>query len=442
MSRRPTEARLAAYAILEEVEAGAYADRVADRHLEGLPPRDRGLAQELAFGCVRLRGRLDHELARLVDHPIQRLETPVLLWLRLGLYQLRELRVPAHAAVSESVEGARRAAGRGAGGLVNAVLRRAASTDPEPLFPPVEEDPLGHLTTHGSHPAWLVRRWLDRWGLEATVRLVEHDNRPPPAILRLLDAGECEEAAPRLEGSRVRLRAVPGWPRSCELVAGEPEEALERLHAVFQDPAASAVVDYAGPDLEGPVLDVCAAPGAKALALWWLARGGRPYVAADIAPGRLRRAAEAAAGSGADVLAVAVDGRHPAVARAATVLVDAPCTGTGVLRRRPDARWRAGPGRLASLVTLQRRLLDASAELVPPGGLLVYSTCSLEPEENEEQVVDFLHRHPDFFRTRPEEAGPGLPPDALTDAGDLLVTPWRHAVDGAYAARLRRGPVR
>lgn len=440
---RAADPRAAAFGILEEVEAGAYADRAAEAHLEGLSPRDRRLAMELAYGCIRLRARLDAELGRLCDRPLHRLDRPVLLWLRLGLYQIREMRVPDHAAVHESVEGARRAAGRRAGGFVNAVLRAAlrgeAGAD---VFPEPEEDPVGHLATRGSHPEWLVRRWLGRWPLEQVVRLVDLDNRPPPVTVRLLGAASCVEAAAELAEAGLRLEPLPEWPRACVLADGEPADLLERVPAVLQDPAASAVVEYAGRELEGPVLDVAAAPGTKALGVAWQARGARPYLAADISRERLARAREAAAGPagvrlGPGLLFAVVDGRRPAVASVRTVLLDVPCTGTGALRRRPDARWRLGPGRLDALVCLQRELLEAAAEVVAPGGRLVYSTCSLEPEENEDQVEGFLQRHDDFVR-EPPAAAPGLPDGVLTPVGDLMVLPWLRETDGAYAARLRR----
>lgn len=435
MTGAAAEPRVAAFRILEAVEGGAYADRAAARPLHGLPARDRALAMELAYGCIRLRARLDHELARLSDRPLARLDPPVRLWLRLGLYQLRELRVPDHAAVHESVAGARRTAGRGAAGYVNAVLRSAARSGRDPsLFPSLEVDPVGHLTTWGSHPEWLVRRWLDRWPLERVVLLVELDNRPPAVTLRPLEPADCGAAA-EAAGPGVRLEPVPDL-RACELSEGDPETVLARVAAVIQDPAASAVVDYAGRDLEGPVLDACAAPGGKAIALAWEVRGARPYVAADRSEARLRRLARAVARTGLDVDPLVMDARRPAVRRAGTVLLDVPCTGTGVLRRRPDARWRIGPGRLEALVGLQRDMLDACAAVVVPGGRLIYATCSLEPEENERQVAAFLERNESFEREAPGAVP--LPSDVLDARGELRIAPWQRETDGAYAARLVR----
>lgn len=435
----PGRPRDAAWRVLRDVARGERADEAADRRFGRLDPRERRLAMELAYGCVRLRARLDHELAALADRPLRRVDPGLLEWLRLGLYQLRELRVPDHAAVHESVEGVRRTEGPGAAGFANGVLRAATRVeDRAALFPDPGEEPLEHLATWGSHPRWLLRRWLERWPLERVRELVELDNRPPSVTLRLLGADpEAALRAAREEGAELEL--LPGWPRCAVLSGGDPTDVLERVPAVVQDPAASAVVDYVDAIPEAPALDACAAPGGKALALAHARPGARPFVAADVRPDRLRRTLEAARRSGVRLHCVAMDARAPATGPAGLVLVDAPCTGTGTLRRRPDARWRVGPERLASLERLQREILDGCADRVAPGGLLVYATCSLEPEENEDQVEAFLDRHPDFRRS-PPEAGDDLPPDVLDDAGDLRVLPWRRGTDGAYAARLRRQP--
>ena len=183
---------------------------------------------------------------------------------------------------------------------------------------------------------------------------------------------------------------------------GQPEAAIRSIPSVVQDPAAAAVVDYVGDRFIGPVLDACAAPGGKAIGLAARVPEARPFVAADLSRQRLDRLREPVSRLGLDVCLLQADARAPALGRASTVLLDAPCTGTGVLRRRPDARWRLEQGKLDSLVALQRELLDAAAGLLEPGGLLVYATCSLEPEENEEQVEGFLARNPGFRRERPE----------------------------------------
>lgn len=437
MSDASPRARRAAWRVLRDVAGGARAGRAADRRFEGLDARDRALATELAYGSIRLRGRLDHELTALVDRPLARVEPPVLDWLRLGLYQLRETRVPDHAAIDESVEGARATVAGRVAGFVNGVLREATRRpDRAGLFPSFREDAEAHLVHWGSHPEWLVRRWLDRWSPERVRDLVELDNRPPPVTLRLLGTGPAE-AAESARAAGLRLEPLPDWPRSARLDGGDPARLLGRISALVQDPAASAVVDYVGVGEDGPVLDACAGPGGKAVALAHELGAARPFVASDVRVSRLRPTLEAAGRTGVSLSGVAMDARAPAQSRARLVLADVPCTGTGTLRRRPDARWRVDAERLRTATRRQRDILDGCAGLVEPGGLLVYSTCSLEPEENERQVDAFLSRQPDF-RREPAPPDAPLPPDTVDDRGDLRVLPWARGTDGAYAARLRR----
>ena len=431
--------RAAAHRILAEVRRGTLSDRAASRVLPAVDAADRGLALDIAFGCLRLRARLDAWIRACADRPPSRMDRAVRDWLRIGAYQLTELRTPDHAAVGETVGAARSALGRRRAGYVNAVLRalarrRDADSDGGPdaradadPFPDPDVDPVGHLCSWGSHPEWLVRRWLARWELADVRRLVELQNRPPDVVVRMLSG---EDPAPP---DGVELEPVHGWPRSYRLEKGLPETALSHLRAVVQDPAASAVVDYAGDRLAEPVLDVCAAPGTKALGL--AARHGGPVVALDISHRRLARLGAPARRLGLPVSAAVADARRLPVAEAGTVLADVPCTGTGVLRRRADARWRVGQRGLDDLVALQREIVDACAAAVRPGGLLVYSTCSLEREENEGQVDAFLDRRPDYRR---DPRGAGARSDCVTPRGDLFVRPWLTGTDGAYAARLRR----
>lgn len=425
---------MAARRLLRRMEEGEYASEASDATLADLEGRDRGLAMELAYGCMRLRTRLDTEIAHFSDRSLDHLDPGVLDWLRLGLYQLRETRIPDHAALNETVEGAGRTEGRGAAGFVNAVLRSASREDPrDEIFPSPDRDLAGYLTLYGSHPEWLVRRWLDRWPAERVRELVELDNRPPRVTGRwLTEDGEPPASSSR--GSDVETSPLPPWPRAFRLDRGAPASLLARAPAVIQDPAASAVVDYLGRPAGEPVLDACAAPGGKAVAL---AAGGGTVIAGDVSHRRLSPVVEAARRVGAPVRAVVMDARRPAVARAGTVLLDVPCTGTGTLRRRPDARWRIGPRRLEELVRLQRELLDAAARLLRPGGMLVYATCSLETEENEEQVESFLARHPEFDRLPPFDSG--LPEDVIGEDGALVVRPWQYGSDGSFAVRLEKG---
>jgi len=420
--------RAAAHRILSEVRGGAFADRAAAEILKDVSAVDRGLALEIGYGCIRLQSRLETWIQAYTDRPLSRVDPDMLDWLRIGTYQLKELRTPDHAAVGETMRAARRSMDSGRAGYINAVLRAlTAGNKPDP-FPSRDHDPIGYLTRYGSHPEWVVRRWVDRWSIYDATRLVTHGNTPPDVVLRML----ADQPPARLDG--VELRPLEGWPRSWVIVQGSPAAALRQLRAVIQDPAASAVVDYMGADIASPLLDVCAAPGTKAVGL--AAVSGAPVFATDVSTSRLRTIREPARRLGLAVVPVAADARRPPFAEAATVLADVPCTGTGVLRRRVDSRWRLSQARLEELVALQLEILDSCAGMVKKGGLLVYSTCSLESEENERQVEAFLERHPDFEREPTE--GLSLPEDCLSATGDLFIKPWLTGTDGAYAARLRR----
>lgn len=376
---------------------------------------------------------MDHLLAARVRGGLERLEPAVLEILRLGAYQLLHMDgVPRYAAVSQAVAQARAASGRGAAGLVNAVLR-AVAVDGDGLerFPAFEEDPEAFLATWGSHPAWLLRRWLGRWSAGEVRALVEANNRRPPLYVVPLHA-DPEEAAGILEARGIPATPVGRGTLCLELAPGSsPVEALEALPSLVQDPAAHLVTRYADLPRGTKVADLCAAPGGKALAL--AARGGYT-LAADRSEVRMQRLRDNARRTGLDLGMVVADARRPPLASAEAVVLDVPCTGTGTLGRHPDARWRLGPGPMDEMIRLQREILDAGASLVPPGGVLVYSTCTLEPEENHEQVAAFLGRHPEFGL---EPTG-AVPPEYLDGEGHLAVLPQRHGFDGAFAARLRR----
>lgn len=434
MVTRLTPARDAALRALEAVRRGALGDVALERCISELSPEDRRLAHELVYGVLRLRGRLDYLLSELVRGGIGRLQPEVLDALRLGGYQLLELdRVPDYAAVSESVEATRRRAGEGAAALVNAVLRRLSrEANPERRFPRLEDDPVGHLSSWGSHPAWLVRRWLARWGPDEVARLVRHNNQRSSVYVTVLEP--LDRAVERLRRAGLEAREVERAPRSLRIESADVERALTAIPAVIQDPAAAMVAEYAAPPIGETTLDACAAPGGKAAVLAAL---GRSVVALDVSRTRLGKLVENRRRLGLGTLwPVLGDATNPPVARAHMVLLDVPCTGTGTLGRHPDGRWRLGVDDLEALVALQRRLLDAAAGLVVSGGWLVYATCSIEPEENEEQVAAFLGRH-EGFRLDPPRLSTASG-EFLNERGELVVLPQRHGWDGAYAARFRR----
>lgn len=435
-----TAGRVLAASILEDVESGRRLDVAWEASGAAASP-ERSWIRNLVYGTVRLRGRIDHLLGRFAVRPLADLDPPVRTALRMGAYQLLEMGgVPAYAAVSESVRQVRNSGSRAAAGMVNAVLRRVArAPSGRSAFPDPETDLEGHLATWGSHPEWLVRRWVRAYGPDGTRALVEANNREPDIYLRpigtrardaaavLAEAGLCTAAGGVGRRGERWIRLRPG---------ANPAEALRLVPGVIQDPAASLVVEYASPAPGSLVADLCAAPGGKAMALSETAGG---VLAADLSAPRLARVVggwsrlAAHAGARGSLWPVVADARRPPVRKADTVLLDVPCSGTGTLRRHPDGRWRLSARTVRTLARVQSALLDGASSAVPPGGLLVYATCTLEPEENRCQVESFLARHPGF------RVEPGIRADRWVDRrGCLVVPPHESGFDGAFAARLRR----
>jgi 16S rRNA (cytosine967-C5)-methyltransferase len=422
-------ARRAALEVLRDVGRGRPLDAALAETLRALPDQDRRLAHELAAGVLRGRSGLDRRLAPLVPHGLARVDPAVRDVLRLGAYQLTSLdRVPPHAAVGTSVELAREAAGARAAGFVNAVLRRLGGGSRD-VTATAER---GSLAERYSHPAWLVRRWENRFGRDATERLLQWNNARPRLVLQPARAS-LDRIVAELQAAGVRVEPAP-YHAGVFVDASRPDRLPGYPAGDFtvQDPAQSLVARYANVPPGAVVYDACAAPGGKTIGL---ARAGARVISADVHPTRLRRLREnlARAGSGREMPLVA-DAEHPPVRPLDAVLLDAPCLGTGTFARHPDARWRVTMAALASLSARQTALLNSLADRVRPGGLLVYATCSLEPEENVAQIERFLGEHPDFGREPPAD----FPAALLTDAGDLMTLPQRDGMDGAYAARLRR----
>jgi 16S rRNA (cytosine967-C5)-methyltransferase len=281
----------------------------------------------------------------------------------------------------------------------------------------------------------LVRRWIAQWGAESTERLLSRNNAEAPLIVRPFHVVR-EQLEAAFERSGVHVGDVPLVPDSIRISdAGSLAELGAFRQGLFfvQDPAATLVARYAAFPAGATMADLAAAPGGKALEL---SRTASFVAAADRSLPRLARmAANLSRLDTRNIALVAMDVRTPALAGVQAALLDAPCTGTGTFRRHPDARWRLKPSDVAVLTTLQREMLSAAAAVVAPGGLLVYSTCSLEPEENDHQVDDFLRTHADWVLEPPPE---GAVPAEVVDGGRLRVLPQTHDVDGAFAARLRR----
>lgn len=371
---------------------------------------------------LRRRAALD----RLVD--LSRADARVHDILRLGVFQLRELaRVPRYAAVATSVELARETAGAPAARYVNAMLRRVADSAPAP-------EPDGG----SSHPDWLQRRWERRFGAAETARLLAWNDAPPPLIIqparwtaaelsaRLAEQGWVVSPAPFDAGLRVTDRN--GRAPRPTLLPG-----FEAGGFVVQDAGPALVCRFAALPAGSLVYDACAAPGGKTIVL---ARNGLRVIAGDLRRERLSRLRETLRRCGT-VPAALADVSAPPFAPGSfdAVLLDAPCTATGVMARHPDARWRITERAIERARERQRALLAAAATLIRPKGILIYATCSLEPEENALVVDALLALRPELRRAPVAGA---VPAELLTTAGDLEVLPQRHGIDGAYAARLER----
>lgn len=424
-----TAARRAALRVLLDADRGGptLADRLAEDDVDALPPRDRALLHELVLGTLRRRAALDFACAPLLDSPFSRLDPPVKGVLRLGVYQLLHTRVPPRAAVSESVELAREAAPR-ASGLVNAVLRRLAREGP-PAFPDPEADPLGWLTSAGSLPRWLAARWLERLGPALAVARARAFLDPPPHAFRF---------NPRVADAEVRARAAGLEPRPLAVPAAWTADGrLATLAAdgvvYLQDQGSQMAAHLAA---EGRrVLDACAAPGGKTTLLADLLGGAATVVGAEASVRRLERMAGLVARWGATtVRLVGADARRPPFGDLFdSVLLDAPCTGLGTLARHPDIRWRTTERDVGRHAHRQRELLESVAALVRPGGRLVYSVCSGEPEEGVGVVGPFLEAFPQFTPAPlPDWAAP------FAEGGYALTRPERDGGDAFFVGALRR----
>jgi 16S rRNA (cytosine967-C5)-methyltransferase len=414
------------------VRRGAPFDSALEKGLGALPEVDRRLTHELAAGVLRQEASLDALLAPFVPRGLASVHPLVLDILRIGAYQLHHLeRVPAHAAVTISVALAREAQGDRITGFVNAVLRKVAGVPRNRDANPAHGD-LERLASSWSHPAWLVARWIERFGVDDTEALLEWNNTHPALVVQPA-RGTLDALQERFATAGVR--SFPA-PHGAGLVVEEtrPERLPGFADGEFyvQDPAQAMVMRFAGFPPASTVYDACAAPGGKTLGM---ARTAAHVVAADASRRRLARLRDniARAGHGNEYPVVA-DALHPPVRDAHAFLLDAPCLGTGTFARHPDARLRVRPEALHRLVREQADLLDAAANRIATGGVLCYATCSLEPEEDEAQVTAFLSRHPEFRREPPA----GFPQELLTPVGDLLVLPHRDGMDGAFAARMVR----
>ena len=442
-----SRARAAALTALVAVESGTFLDRAlrdGDR-ISGADERERSLARRITRGVLQTRGRIDWILERFLEkRPPSRLDSRTRNILRIGVYQVLYLSsVPSHAAVNETVRLARSNGGEPAARLVNGVLRRLLREGPPAGLPSLDEDPVRHLAVSESHPEWLVARWVTRLGPERAAARIRAGNRIPPLSLRVVDPDREDAVAAEIEGEGRKVRRSTLLSSVLVLPDGGSPAALgpfARGEVIVQDEGAAIAGSVAGPQPPGArLLDLCAAPGGKILPLASRLVGGGTAFAFDRSRWRMERLRENAARLElAPVRFAIADGLAPPFRKSVRfdlVILDVPCTGLGTLARRADLRWRTAEEDIRRLAGLASRLLRAAADLVEPGGHLVYSTCTTEPEENEQTVAHFLEKERRFRIVPP---GAALPASTLRPDGMVEVLPEVHGCDGAFAARLQR----
>ncbi|MEP6706145.1 MAG: 16S rRNA (cytosine(967)-C(5))-methyltransferase RsmB [Pyrinomonadaceae bacterium] len=438
-------ARLAAFDILRRVEnEGAFASTLLATLDDAMRIDDRALCQELVLGVLRRRLWLDRVIEYFSGRSIESLDMPVLLALRLGLYQLRCLsRVPASAAVNESVNLMHVARVRSAASFVNAVLRRATR---EPDYDPAANigDPIQRIVIETSHPVWLIERWARLLGIAETESFARANNERSPVAFRLTArAVKSERVLVELREAGAALEPSQLVPEAWRIKgAGEVLQKLSGQGLIYvQDEASQLVAHALGAQAGERVIDVCAAPGSKTTHIAALTPQ-LMIVAGDLHQHRLQTLRRLASSQGATAIhLVTQDAAHGlpfADGSFDRVLVDAPCTGTGTLRHNPEIRWRITAEDIIELAARQKLILFNAARLVRRGGCLVYSSCSVEPEENESVVQAFLEENSGFEPLRLQWRKPDYAADLNaplpTSAGAVRTWPHKHDVDGFFIA--------
>lgn len=445
-------ARAFALHVLEAVEVGRVSiDEATERwlHRSGLSSLDRALAVELTYGVLRHQGTLDWRLEFLLDRALPRLPSMIRIGLRLGAYQLLHLeRVPAHAALHETVQLIKGLKGTYWANFTNAVLR-SLQRAPGPPWPDPSEHPVAALTTRYACPAWVVERWLERYGYAAAERLCRQTTGIPPLTLRTNTLRCSRETLQSL----LLESGLPVHPTTISPVgliaekAGAPNEFpyFREGYYYVEDEAAQLVPPLLDPQPGERILDACAAPGGKTTHLAMLMKNCGEIVALDPSAKRLRLVVDNCVRLGIRI--VTPQRGHASEENVPfgddrrlfdRILVDAPCSGLGVLRRHPDGKWHKSASLVARCAATQRRILDHVGRLLRVGGVLVYSVCSPEPEETVDVIEHFCAEHPEFHRERVSPFLPLLGSALLTKEEDLSTIFNEADMDWFFAARLRK----
>lgn len=433
-------ARLAAYEALLKISNGALSSNTLAESESQLSSVDKALTHELVMGVLRWQLQLDRCIEHYSTRSIRKLDPAVVLALRLGLYQLRFLsRIPHSAAVNESVKLVGRAKLRSAQSFVNAILRRATR---EPEYDPIAEieNQTERLAVRTSHPEWLVHQWIDAFGEERAGAIAESNNFPSAVSFRVVHAKAVDaDILSELENAGGVIQASLLTPGAWSV--REATSTLQKLASsgeiYLQDEASQLVPHILGPKAGETILDVCAAPGGKTTLLADLTNDQSMIIACDVSDRRLQtivRTAQTQKLTGITVMRVNAEQSLPfADGTFDRVLVDAPCTGTGTLRSNPELRWRLQEADIGRLSRIQESILGNAARVLKSGGRLLYSTCSLETEENESVVKRFLEENPNF-----EPLALDIAKDRQTSTGIARIWPQDNNTDGFFAALMKK----
>ncbi len=437
-------ARGTAVKLLSRYEnSDSYIDKLLDGELRRseLEPADRALVTELVNGTVRWQSRLDWVLTGFYHGEFAKCLPLVKNAMRIALYQMMFLsKIPAPAAINESVELVKRIKGDRHAGIVNGVLRNILRNIQTIRYPDRQENEVLHLSVHYAHPQWIVRRYVERFGGEEAEALLAANNHRPMITLRINTMRTTLEAVEeQLREAEIKYERSPVHATSIMITSLRDVRSLPMFRdglVSVQDASASLAVQLAEPKPGMTVLDLCAAPGGKAVHAAEIMGDKGTVVALEKYESKLRFIDENAQRSGLSIVhASQGDAReYTTQTPADLVLVDAPCSGMGTLSKKPDIKWRRDIDDIRKMSATQREILDHAATLVKPGGAIVYSTCTVEPEENMDVIRWFLEKHPEFALDPAENH---LPPDVCQD-GFLQTFPHKHRSDGAFGARLVR----
>jgi len=447
-------ARRSAHRVLRDVGAERLdLSSAIERSRQSLgDPRDRALAGEIAIGTLRWRAALDHQIRNVSLRPIERIDPEVVDVIRAATYQLLFLdRVPKWAAVHDAVELTRQIGKSSACTFVNAVLRRLAESPQNKPLPPCPETPtsgvpnrvaaLDYLAVTLSHPLWLVKRWFDRYGFDAVTDWLRLNNRPAPVTLcaNALKTN-AKQLAERLLDFGVVTKLGRSAPHALTVIEGNPLATPLATEGWFliQGEASQLITELVSATSDSRVLDTCAAPGGKSVGLAGAMENRGTLVVTDFRPRRitlLKQTMVRCAVRRAKIVRLNLIRSLPFGPIFDRVLVDAPCSGLGTIRRNPDIKWRRGESALAVFANRQREMLEQAATVVRKGGWLIYATCSSEPDENEDVVANFLKDHSNFEPIAPANS---VVAPFLTSNGHLRTLPFRDQLEAVYAAILRR----